>query len=394
VTGQARPKMRDGLVKRGETWSYVVRVDGRPTWVGGFRTRADAKRARDGARDGLHQQTYVPPARETLGTYLDAWVATQATLRRPGTVAMYTAKLAYVRGPLGRVRLDRLHVEQLDELYRDLFAHGGHDGQPLARSTVRLVHIVLRKALGDAVRKGTLAQNVAARATVPERRPSGEPAPVPGRGRPRPGVWSAAEVRRFVAAVEGDRLRALWVVLVNCGLRRGEALGLGWADVDLAAGRLAVRRCLVTVNGAAQWSPPKTPKSERSFRLDPVTVAALKAHRARQLAERLAVGAGWRPTDDLVFAEPGGSPLDPAAVSKRFLTLARRAGLPRIRLHDLRHSYATNALRAGVPVKVVSTRLGHASVAITLDIYAHVLPDEDDQAAETYHRFVFGDGPR
>jgi integrase len=163
-------------------------------------------------------------------------------------------------------------------------------------------------------------------------------------------------------------------------MRRAELAGLRWVDVDLAAARLSPRRPRVAVNYVVHESEPKTRMGKRSLALDPATVAALREHQARQQQERADVGSAWIDSG-LVFARPDGSPIHPDLITDWFRRLARAAGLPPIRLHDVRHSYATAALAAGIPAKVVSERLGHATIAITLDVYSHVIPGMDAAAA-------------
>lgn len=187
-----------------------------------------------------------------------------------------------------------------------------------------------------------------------------------------------------------DRLYALWLTEATTGLRRGEILGLRWdKDIDLDARRLAVGQTVVLIGGEVRFSRPKTEKSSQPIALDRVTVEALRAHRRRQLQERLASDAHYR-DHGLVFAKKDGSPIHPERLTDRFSALAQRARLPVIRFHDLRHSYATAALMAGVPLKVVSERLRHASVGITGDVYSHVLPEVDQEAAEAVAARILG----
>ena len=160
-----------------------------------------------------------------------------------------------------------------------------------------------------------------------------------------------------------------------------------WVDVDLEAGRIAVRQTLVVVDYSVQVSEPKTSRSRRALALDPATVEGLRAHRTQQDAERELIGAGYHHSG-LVFTAPDGSPIHPQRFSSWFEQYTKAAGLPRIRLHDVRHSYATAALAAGVPAKVISERLGHATIAMTMDTYSHVLPALDTQAAAAVARLI------
>ena len=179
-------------------------------------------------------------------------------------------------------------------------------------------------------------------------------------------------------------------MLLTCGMRRGELLGLHWRDVDLSAARLTIRQTRGMVESRVEAGTPKTRSGARTIALDPATVAALKAWKSQQAADRLLMGDGWQDRDGLVVTEADGTPVHPQVLSRRFKAAAKRAGLPVIRLHDTRHSYATAALAAGVPVKVLSQRLGHADVTVTLRIYAHVMPG-DDEAAAAQAAAVLGD---
>jgi integrase len=203
-------------------------------------------------------------------------------------------------------------------------------------------------------------------------------------------TWPRATLAAFLRWCEaaGDPLYALWLLLATTGLRRGEALGLCWDSVDLDAARLSIRRTLVDVDwGRPVWSDPKTARGRRVVALDPVTVAALKACRAAQAEDKLRLGADYS-GHGLVFARPDGTPLHPDSTSKRFRRLVANAGLPAIRLHDLRHTWATLALEAGVHPKVVQERLGHSNVSITLDLYSHVSPAMQSDAAERVAKLI------
>jgi integrase len=202
-------------------------------------------------------------------------------------------------------------------------------------------------------------------------------------------TWSGSQVRTFLDSSSDDRECALWRLLVMTGMRRGEALGLKWPDVDLASGRVSVQRSRVMAGGRVLEHPPKTDHAHRSVPLDPVTVAALRSWKARQASERLAAGSAWA-EGGWVFTREDGAPPHPGVVSKRFLDAVGRTDLPRIRLHDLRHTSATLALAAGEHPKVVQERLGHATIAQTMDTYSHTTPALHEAAAARLAALVDG----
>ena len=202
-------------------------------------------------------------------------------------------------------------------------------------------------------------------------------------------TWSAEERRRFLESIPDDRLYAAFLLAATTGMRRGEVLGLRWRDVDLAAARVSIRQTLVTIGYALAWSTPKTDRGRRNVALDPITVEAFRTHRARQLEERLMLGPAYQ-DDDLVFCQADGTPIHPDSLSGLFERLAKRAGLPRIRFHDLRHTHASLALTAGVHPKVVSERLGHADIALTLNTYSHAIPALQEDAARVVADLVLG----
>jgi integrase len=172
-------------------------------------------------------------------------------------------------------------------------------------------------------------------------------------------------------------------------MRRGEVLGLRWQDVDLDAGRVSISQTLIVVGGyEVQFSEPKTASGRRMIALDPQTVAALREHKQRQMLERSLMGDAYEDAD-LVFAREDGAPLHPDSFSDAFWRHAKAEKLPRIRFHDLRHTHATLALAAGVHPKVVSERLGHSSITITLDTYSHAIPAMQETAADLVAALVF-----
>ena len=377
--------MRGSLLKRGETWSYVLYLgrgpDGKKQqkWVGGFRTRREAEAALTEALERVRTGTWADPGRQTVGEYLEDWLTAVRPSLRSSTATSYEHTLRkWVVPRIGHLRLGALSSAKLSALYGELLRSGRHDGKGgLSARSVAYTHRIVTHALKDAVSWGLLARNPAAHVDPPRV------------ARPEMQVWTQKEVQRFLASVADDRLYALWTVLLATGLRRGEALGLRWDDVDLDRRRLSIQRAVTVVDYEIVVSEPKTARGRRSVSIDPTTAAVLVAHRKRQIEERLAWGPAWQDSR-YVFTTEDGRVLHPQRVTQVFKRLASEAGLPPIRLHGLRHTAATLALTAGIHPKVVSERLGHATVGITLDTYSHVGEGLQEEAATRVAGLIFG----
>jgi integrase len=380
--------MRGSIYKRGSTWTWHVDVGVDPVTgkrkqqtKGGFKTKRECQAALNDALAALRAGTLVKPSKRTLESFLvGEWFPALRNLR-PSTLSNYRTHIhTCVLPALGPIPLQQLSPAHLNALYQTLLTQGRlRDGHGMSPKTVQNVHAILHRALKDAMRWGYVARNVADAVDPPKGLPAERQ------------VWTPEQLRAFLSHVRDDRLYAAWLLVATTGLRRAELAGLRWLDVDLAAGRVSPRRPRVVVDYTVVESDAKTPKGRRSLALDLATLAALKAHQARQAEEKTIVGSGYQDSG-LVFTMPDGSPIHPQRISAWFLQHTRAAGLPRIRLHDVRHSYATAALAAGVPPKVISQRLGHATIAITMDTYSHVIPGLDEQAAETVARLILGDG--
>ena len=302
-----------------------------------------------------------------MGEYLDRWLADSVSDTVKATTFERYEQITrlHLKPALGRVKLKALTPAHVRGLYREKQQAG------LSARTVRYIHTALHKALKQAVMDGLIPRN-ATEAVKP---------PQPTREEMRPLTPEQAKLLLQVAHESGDRLEALYVLAIHTGLRQGELLGLKWDDVDLDDGSLQVRRTLAITKNGFVFTSPKTSGSRRSVKLTRRATEALRSHLERQLGEIDRVGSLWS-ENGLIFASETGEPLDRRAVTKlKFKPLLKRAGLPEIRFHDLRHTCATLLLTRNVNPKIVSEMLGHSTIAITLDTYSHVLPNMRDQAA-------------
>ena len=351
---------------------------------GGFATRKDCQAAMNRLLVAVEQQSYSAPTKATVREYLSKeWLpAVKATIR-PSTYNSYVQHVeCHICPHIGSLKLAKLTGSQVNALYAKLAESGAGNGRKgLSPQTIRHVHSCLHKACQDAVRWGHISRNPLDAADPP--RKSGD-------GTKEMHTWTAEQLKAFLDSVADDRLRPLWHLIAMTGMRRGEAIGLRWSDIDLENSRLSVRRALVPTNREVVISEPKTAKGRRVIALDPATVEVLKSQAARQLDEQQQWDEGQSETG-LVFTAENGAALDPESVSRYFRQAVKKAMLPQIRLHDLRHTHATLALQAGVHPKVVSERLGHATVSITLDTYSHAIPALQEEAAALIAGLVFAE---
>jgi integrase len=386
--------------RRGDRW--VARVylgrhpdTGRAKWsFSTYRTQKEAKRAEAEVRTRLHKGTYVAASRQTVAAYLRDWLNAAKIDLRPSTQPAYEIAIEKHLIPrVGSLPLQKLTPHHLTWAYGELLEKGRCDGTGgLSPRTVRFIHTVVRKALQDAVDARLLEWNPAANAKPPKAKTAEEAA------RKKRRYWDASEVRRFLASVRDNRLQAAFHLATTTGMRRGEVLGLRWRDVDLDGARLVVEQTLLitrTATDGVPWkyqlvfSEPKTSHGRRSIDLDEETVAVLLAHRKRQIEEQLALGPDY-PDSELVFRTPDGQPIMPELFSQAFKKAVKDAGLPPIRLHDLRHSHIALLAKAGVAAKVIQERAGHHSAGFTLDNYGGTFPSQHQEAARAFAALVRG----
>ena len=294
----------------------------------------------------------------TLGEYLDRWLSdsVRGSVRGSTFDRCEIAVRVHIKPALGSLKLKKLSAAHVQSFYRDRLDAG------CAPASVNKLHVVLHKALSQAVKWSILPHNVAEAVEAP---------------RPTPNeiqVLSPEETRRLLEAASGDKLEALYVLAVTTGMRQGELLALKWQDVDLENGVISIRRTLTKSGGRLLLSEPKTKKSRRTIQLTEAALGALRKHLDCQIEVVQRLGDLYR-DQGLVFASEVGTLVNPTNLRERsFASLLKRAGLSRIRFHDLRHTCATLLLSRNVHPKYVQELLGHANIAITLDTYSHVVP--------------------
>ena len=372
--------MRGSVVKKNDRW-YVVIEDRDPAtgarkrrWHSGFRTKREAQAACNELAAAMQRGDYLQANRQTVGEFAEEWLATIAPTVRPSTLDKYQRDLrAHVIRHIGYVPLAKLDGPALNRLWAELAVSGRKPARPggpvsgLSAKSVENVAMTVHRMLRDAVRWGRIPKSPADMADPPKRSATYRPIK----------AWNIETLRTFLELASGDELSPLWTLLATTGLRRGEALGLRWSDIDLDNGRAHITQTMIAIGWQVHIGQPKTQAGRRPVALDPLTVEVLRRH--RQNSARLSTpGAA---ASGLVFCSPDGQPLHPERVYQAFRRALIRHKLPTIPLHGLRHTWATIALQTGIHPRVVQERLGHSNIAITLQTYSHVLPTMHDDAA-------------
>lgn len=301
--------------------------------------------------------------RQTLAGFLEKWL--EECVKPSVRYRTYLGYVMYVRRyivpALGKLPLIKLNPQHVQKLMNELLSSG------LSPRSVQLMRAVLRRALGQALKWGLVARNVATLVESPRVE------------RPEVQFMLPDDACKFLKAIKGERLEALFSTALAMGLRQGEALGLRWEDVDFSAKVLRVRYSLQRIQGALQLTELKTRNSRRDLPLTDSIIACLRAHRSQQLQEKLAAGARWQESG-LVFTTTIGTPIDARNVVRQYHALLEKAKLHRFRFHELRHSCASLLLAQGVPLKTISDILGHSQISVTADYYAHIAPETRREA--------------
>jgi integrase len=351
--------------------SIYQRADGR--WVGMVSWMAGGKRRRravygDTKREATRKLKIVQRSiadgqtvtndRETLSAFLARWLRDSAAPTiRPSTLISYRSLIrTHVDPAIGSIRLSQLGPADIQRFLN------GRTELGLSPRRVQYLHAVLRRALGQALRWGLISRNVAT-LVDPPRVPRAEVRPL-----------TTDQARDLLQAARGDRLEAIYTVALALGLRQGEILGLRWDDVDSEAATVRVQNSLQRLGPGWELVEPKSARSRRTIAMPAIVTTALRAHRTRQLQERVWAGSRWQ-EHGFVFTSTIGTPLNGSTVTHRFQVLLEAAGLPRQRFHDLRHACATLLLAQGVSARVVMETLGHSQIALTMNTYSHVAPE-------------------
>jgi len=373
--------MAGQIIKRGESW--LVRVFlGRDT--NGKRkfhnktikgTKKDAQKTLNSMLRDADLGLLGNSQKQTLNEYLDVWLDTIAKPRlQYRTFKDYGDLLRrYVRESLGNIKLSDLKAVHIQTLYGKMLERG------LSPRIVRYTHATLSSALKEAVKLDILPRNVATLVQLPKQT------------KKEMDVLSKDEAVLFLETLEGERLATMFSFALASGMRCQEYLGLQWKDINFEQGTATVQRAVVwhRTGGGWHFSQPKTAKSRRTVPLPSTVMQELRRHRIRQNEERLKLGAAWH-QNDFVFPSEIGTPLNPPNVTRHFKRILKKAEIrTSIRLYDLRHTTATLLLQAGVNPKVVSERLGHATIVLTLDTYSHVLPNMQKDATEQLEQMIY-----
>jgi integrase len=377
-----------GFIRRRSQGSWEVTVElGRDPATGKRRRRTQTvkgtKRQAEAVQAALLHELEtgidIDSSRLTVGDFLERWLKAVKPNLAPATLLRYSGLINGQLIPgIGALPLAKLRPLHVQALYTELRERGRKDGRPLSPQTLVHVHRVLSEALAQAVRWQMLPRNVCDAVEAPRVRAR------------EMRFLTPDEARRLLAASDPSQgsFEAVVAFALHTGLRQGELFGLRWENVDLDAGTLAVRTALQRLPGVPfTFREPKTARGRRVVSLGAAAVEILRVQRKRQREERLAAGPAWQ-DHDLVFTTAVGTPCDASNIRRTFWRLLEQASLPRLRFHDLRHTHASLMLARGIHPKVVSERLGHSSIGLTLDTYSHVMPNLQQEAVQEFDRWL------
>lgn len=329
----------------------------------------------------LQQGIYFDPEDMTVAEFLDRWMETYGeTNLKKNTYNGYESFIRlHIKPEIGSILLSKLKPAHLQNFYSKKLKKGRADGKQggLSARSVRYIHMILREALSHAVKWEVIPRNVAEAVTPPKEEKS------------RARTWTKEEAQAFLRAVSGHRLYPLYLLAISTGMRRGEILGLRWQDIDWNKGVISISQAAVATKEGLVIGDTKTDASQRTVAIPPSVLEALKLHRQRQREEAMVLG---KPeiTKGLIFTSQKGTPINPSNLIRHFKNIISKTNLPQLTFHDIRHTHATIMLQNGVHPKIVSERLGHSRISTTMDIYSHVMPDMQADAALKFEECFLG----
>jgi len=368
-------KERGHITQRGNSYrvmvSYQDDTGKRQQLTATARTVTEAKKVRTRLLSQVDHGEIVRPGKLTVGKYLQQWLDGLRSTVSPNTCALYSyISHNHLIPALGNITLSQLKPQHIQSLYSDKLAQG------LSPRTVQLCHVVLHKSLDNAVRTNLILRNPTNLVDQPRVE------------RHEIRIMSESDISLFLDEARKTDYYSLFYVLLFTGLRRGEALSLRWDDADLIGCQLSISRTMQFINNKVTFKSPKTGSSRRQIALSPSTCVVLRLHRETQDALRHRFGLPSVSDSDLIFCQYDGKPLLPNSVTHVWIKVARRCGLQGVRLHDARHTHASLLLKQGVSPKVISERLGHSSIEVTLNLYAHTTRGMQQDAANKFDDIV------
>lgn len=362
--------MRGHIAKKGKKYYIVVDIgngaDRKQKWLSGFNSKKDAEKEMPRVLNELNQGTYVEPSKQSYSDFLDAWLKNKRNKLSPNAYNNYEMNIrVHIKPALGHFKLSKLNSLAIDNFYTELEDNG------LSSATIRKIHTIVRSSLEYAKDYQFISRNPVSVVKPPSIQHKDIQ------------VWEEKDMMRFLESVKDEYDYIIYHLALFTGMRRGEILGLKWSDIDYDNQKIRVMRSYSKFG----FTKGKTDNARRVIDIDDDTVATLKNHHKTIKENKMCCGKDYS-DNNLVVCRADGNPVDVRNVNRRFTKLCERHEMPKIRFHDLRHTHATIMLGIGKPVKIVSERLGHHKVEMTLNTYAHLLPSMQLEAIESFSKHM------
>lgn len=359
--------MRGHIAKKGNRYYIVVDIGDetrKQKWISGFRTRKEAEKELPRILNELNDGTYIEPSKQKYKEFIDEWLENRKSKISKNTYQTYKYLIdAHVKPQLGKFRLDKLNSLAIDNFYTQLEKEGK------SSATIKKIHSIIRASLEYATQYQLIKRNPASVVKPPAVRHKDIT------------VWDEQQMLKFLDFVKDEWDYIVYHLALYTGMRKGEILGLKWSDIDFINNKIRVMRSYSKTG----FSEGKTANARRVIDIDETTVDYLLKRKKAVSENKLKMGQDYNDLD-LIICRPTGDPVDVRNVNRRFDKFVERSKLPRIRFHDMRHTHATLMLKMGIPVKVVSERLGHGSIEMTLNTYAHLLPSMQLEAVQIFSK--------